>query len=787
MGALLQDLRYATRTLLRAPGFTAVAVATLALGIGANAAIFSLVDSVLIKPLPYRDPSRLVIAWDSYLPQDSFVPAFPKIGVSPRELDLWQSQNDIFQDTAWYRYVPSEFSLIPPHSGALSVRGDFFSTDFLRVMGVAPVLGRAFADHEPPNSVLLSEHIWRTGFASDPGIVGKTIRLNDDGFTVIGVMAADFKFPDWADVWLPPGPLIGDELTNPVRHAAGFIGRLNRGVTMQQAETRLTALSSRLVADNPKTSTGWGMRVSALQDDLTANIRSALLMLFGAVALVLLTACSNVANLMLARANGRSREIATRGALGAGAWRLTRQLLTESVLLAVLGGAAGLGFAELGLRLLSPVETQLDLRVVAYLLTISLATGLIFGLAPILQALRGDTNVILKATSVTRGASGMPSALVVAEFALAMVLIAAAAILVNGFVRLVHVNPGFNPRGLLTMRIAFPRSRKPDILFRGIEQRVKQIPGVDRFASINVLPLNPDHGNAGRFNVPGNPLINPDSLPAAQLRLVSPDYFAAMRIPIESGRAFEERDLTQPVVIVNRTMANRFWPGKNAVGEKFITGPWGTNPTWSTIIGVAGDVKQFGLDAESSLDEYFPSLFPATILIHTSGHPESLIAPVYAAIQAIDPELPVSEIRTMDQLVDDSAASRRWTMTLLASFATLAMVLALIGIYGVLSWSVTRRTKEIGIRVALGASSREVTREILVQGIRLSALGLAIGVVSALALSRFWASRVFEVTAADPLIYSGAAAVMFAVALAACYLPARRAGRVDPLTALRWE
>ena len=788
MGALLQDLRYAARTLLRAPGFAFIAIATLALGIGANTAIFSLVDTVLLKPLPYRQPSRLIVAWDTYLPQDKFLPMFPKMGVSPPELELWRAQKDIFKETAWYRYVPYELDLTAPDAAALSIRAGFFSTNFLRVIGVAPALGRAFADHESPNAVLLSDRLWRTRFAADSNIVGKTIRLNDDGYSVIGVLPRDFKFPDWADLWLPPGPLNGDELTNPVRHAAGFIGRLNAGVTAQQAEARLTALSSRLAAENPKTSTGWGMRVSSLQDDLTANLRPALLMLFCAVALVLLIACGNVANLLLARASGRSREIAVRSALGAGTGRIARQLLTESVLLAMLGGAAGLALGELGLKLLSPLATPLDFGVLIFLLAISLATGVIFGAAPIVQAVRSDTNAIIKSGSVAGGgANGMRSALVVAEFALAMILLAGAGILVKSFVRLMHVDPGFNPRGLLTMRLAFPKSRNPGVLFRRLEERVKQIPGVDQFASTNALPLNPNHGNAGRFNVPGSPLINPDSLPAAQLRSVSPDYFAAMRIPLRAGRLFDERDLNQPVVIINESMARQFWPGKNPVGEKFITGPWGPNPTWSTVIGVVADVKQFGLDSEPSLDEYFPALYPATIIIHTAGDPASLAAPVRAAIQAVDPEIPVSEIRTMDQVVAESAEARRWTMALLASFAALALALALVGIYGVMSWSVAQRTKEIGIRVALGASSREVIGEILASGIKLSVLGIAIGSICALAISRLLAGFVFDVSPFDPLIYAAVALLMFVVALAACYLPARRASRVDPLIALRWE
>jgi putative ABC transport system permease protein len=790
MGALIQDLRYAARTLLRAPGFALVVVGTLALGIGTNTAVFSVVNAVLLKPLPYREPSRLIVAWDTYLPQDKFLPMFPKVGVSPPELELLRAQRDIFEDTAWYRYVPYELDLTAPGAEALSIRGGFFSTNFLEVIGVAPALGRGFGEHESPNSVLLSDHLWRTRFGADAKIAGKTIRLSGEEYSVIGVMPANFKFPDWADLWLPPGPLNGDELTNPVRHAAGFIGRLNAGVTTQQAQARLTALSSRLATENPKTSTGWGMRVSNLQDDLTANQRPTLLALLGAVSLVLLVACANVANLLLARGSGRSREMAVRSALGAGTGRIARQLLTEVLLLASLGGAAGLALGEIGVKLFSPVEAALDWGVLLFLLAISLVTGLIFGTAPVVQAMRRDTNTVIKSGSVAGGGgNGVRSGLVVAEFALAMILLAGAGILIKSFVRLMHVDPGFNPRGVVTMRLAVPKSRKDEDVYHRIEERVKQIPGVDRFAVTNALPLNPNHGNSGRFTVPGSPLINADSLPAAQLRFVSPDYFAVMRIALHAGRYFDERDASaaESVVIINETMAHRFWPGKDPVGERYITGPWGAKPTWSRIVGVVADVKQFGLDSEPSFDEYFPSLTPATIVVHGTGDPAMLAGPVRAAVQAVDPEIPVSEIRTMDEVVGESAESRRWTMALLASFAGLALALALVGIYGVLSWSVAQRTKEIGIRVALGASSREVVGEILGSGMKLSAFGIAIGTSCALAMSRVLSGFVYDASPFDPWMCAGVAMLMFGVALAACLVPARRASRVDPLIALRWE
>ena len=788
MGNLLQDARYALRTFLRAPAFTSISVATLALGIGANTAIFSLVYAVLLKPLPYKEPARLMVAWDTYLPQDKFLPMFPKMGVSPPELELWRQQADIFEDTAWYRYVSYDFDLTATGAEAITVHGGFLSTNLLQVMGVAPRYGRGFSDHESPNSVLLSHRLWQTRFASDPSAIGRTIRMNDQVFNIVGIMPTDFKFPDWADLWLPPGPLNGDEYTNPIRHAAGFIGRLREGKTSKEAATRLEALSSRLAAEHPSTSTSWGMRVSSLQEDLTANIRPALLLLLGAVALVLLIACGNVANLLLARASGRAKEIAVRSALGAGAWRIARQLLTESIILAVIGGALGAGLGAIGLKVLSPVPAPLDSTVLLFLVAITLATGIVFGLAPALHALRVNPNTMIKAGAVTGGGSSpVRATLVVTEIALALVLVTGAGILVKSFVRLMHVDPGFQPQGLITMRIAFPQSRDRAGLFHRLEESVRQLPGIDRFASTNALPLTANHGNASRFNVPGSPLINPDSLPAAQLRFVSPGYFETMRIPILAGRAFTGNDLGRQVVVINQTMARRFWPGRDPVGEKFITGPWGPAPTSATIIGISGDVKQFGLDSEPSFDLYSVDLNPLSVIVHLTGDTRSMIGAVRQAIQKVDPDLAVSEVRTMDQVVAESASSRRWTMALLAAFAALALILALGGIYGVMTWSVGQRTREIGIRVALGAGSGEVLTMIIGYGLKLSALGLALGIAGAYALRRLLRGLVFDVSPSDPLIYAGVAALMLSVALLACYIPARRASRVDPLIALRWE
>jgi predicted permease len=780
-----RDLLYALRMLWRAPGFTAVAVATLALGIGANTAIFSLVDAVILKPLPFRDPARLIAVWDTYMPQ------FSKLGISPAELQAWQQQTGLFEESAWYRYVPLDLTLAVPGAEATAVHATIVSPRLAPLLGVAPAIGHGFAVGEPANSVLLSQQVWRTNFSGDPGIAGKAIRLNGQEYTVAGVMPGAGAFPDWADVWLPPSPLLADELTNPVRHALGFVARCRPEVTEARAAAGLEAIARRLAAEHPKTSTGWGIRVAGLQADLTASMRPALLLLWGAVSLVLLIACANVANLLLSRASGRSREMALRTALGASAWRLSRQLVTESLVLAAAGGCLGLSLAEWALAAVRPevaLAPAADWSVLLFLGTITAATGVAAGLAPAVQALRADLNAVIKAGSLAGGGSArVRGALVVAEVGLAMMVAIGAGILARSFLRLMNVDPGFQPHGLLTLRVSLPPSRDAAEWFHRVEQRVRALPGVESLAVANVLPLVASRANVTRFAVPGSPLINRDALPGAQFRFVSPDYFRAMRIPLRSGRTFTERDLTADAAIINETMARRFWPGRDPVGLKFITGPWGPNPQYATIAGVVGDVKQFGLDSEPTFDLYIPSLTPRYLIVRTAGDPAALAGAVRREIHDADAEMPITEVRTMDEVLAESARSRRWTMALLVAFAALAMVLSLVGIYGVMSWSAAQRTREIGIRMALGAGSGRVLGMMLRQGLTLCAIGLLLGLGGAWVFRRVLASLVFEVGTFDPAAYAATAGLMLAAGLLACYIPARRASQVDPLVALRWE
>ncbi len=782
MRDLLQDLRYAIRTLIRTPGFTIAAVLTLALGIGANTAIFSLVRTVIIKPLPFRDPSRLMAVWDTYLP------LFPKLGVSPVEREALSQQSDLFEQTAWYRYVPQDFNLIVPGSPAEQVHATFISAELLPTLGVAPALGRAFSGTESSQSVLLSHEVWKRRFGGDPAIVGRAVHLGDLQFTVVGVMPPEFQFPESTGVWLPQGPLMNDELTNPVRHSLGFIARLRPGVARSQASARVNSVFRRLAAEHSKTSQAFGVQMSGLQDDLTASVRPALLMLSGAVLLVLLIACGNVANLLLSRAAGRTREIAIRTAVGAGMGRLIRQLLTESIVLAAIGGALGLALGAWSLAALSPIKAPIDSAVLLFLLVVTTAAGIAFGLAPALQARKVDPIAAIRSGPGGQGwSSAARSTVVIFEFAFSLVIVVGAGILAKSFLRLMNVDPGFSPNGVLTLRVSVPASQNPNALFQRIEERLKPLPGVQTVAAANTLPLVANRATALRFHLPGSPLINPDALPVGQFRAVSPEYFRAMRIPLESGRPFANEDLKQPVVIISRSMARRFWPGRDPVGSRFVTGPWGPNPNWSTIVGVAGDVKQFGLDSEPTMDIYFPSLAPTYVILRTSADPLSLSTAVQREIQAINPAVAVSDVRSMGQILDQSAGSRRWTMGLLNAFAAMALALALVGTYGVMSRAVSQRTREIGIRMALGAGRNQVLAMVIGYGVKLCATGLGIGFVGALALRRFLSGLTFDVSTSDPVIYSGAALLMVLAALLACYVPARRASRVDPLVALRWE
>jgi putative ABC transport system permease protein len=786
--------------LRRSPLFTLTVILTLALGIGANTAIFTLVNSVLLHPLPFRDPSRLVAIWDSYQPN------FPKLGVSPVEYEEFTRQTDIFEEVARYRYVAiGKETNLTGGSEPRRVQPTCASSSLFPLLGINPLMGRAFqpADDSPnaPAAAMLGYKLWRDYFNANPNLIGAPIQLNGQAFTVIGVLPPDFRLPGWADLWLPQGQA-NDEITNPVRHSFGVIARLKPNVTLRQASARLDSIAQRLEREHPKTSKGFGLKAVGLQQDLAGNLRPALLVLFGAVTLVLLIACVNVANLLLSRAATRKREMAIRIALGAGRWRIVRQSLAESIKLSLAGGVAGLILAYIGLGLLlrlappdliDPTTIHLDATTLAFLLAVSLLTAIFFGVAPALEAARQDPGTGLKESgrSVTPAASALRNTLVVTEFALALVLLMGAGLLIHSFARLLQVNPGFQPSHVLTLRLqlspsAYPDAQKLETFYERLEARLRSLPGITSVAAVDAPPLAGDRGHVTRFAVPGSPLTRPDIFPVANFHLITPDYFRTLGIPLR-GRTYTSRDLNQSNVIVNETMARTFWPGEDAIGKRFVTGPWGPNPTYSTIVGIAADVKQTGLEDQRSNDFYFFSYGPNYLLIQTATDPLSLQSAVRREIQALDPTAPVSDFRSMEQLIDNSTGQRRFSTVLLSIFAGVALALAVIGIYGIMSWSVAQRTQEIGIRMAVGADARGIFQLILGRGLKLAFAGLAIGLAATFALTRVLTTMLFEISPHDPWILAGASILMLAVTLAACYLPARRATRVDPIATLRTD
>jgi putative ABC transport system permease protein len=766
--------------LRRSPVFTLTVVLTLALGIGANTAIFTVVNSILLRPLPYRDPARLVAIWDTYRP------SYPKLGVSPVEYDAWLRQTDIFEEVARYRYVAigKETNLTGGRE-PIRVQPTCASSSFFSILGVHPLLGRAFlaADDAPSAApiALISHRLWVDYFAANPALIGAPIQLNGQAFTVVGVLPADFRLPAGADVWLTQAQA-GDEISNPVRHGFGVIARLGPGVSLRQAQVRLESIAQRMEREHPTTSKGFGVSVTGLQEDLAENLRPALVVLLGAVALVLLIACVNVANLMLSR--------------------VVRQSLAESIKLSLAGGAAGLLLAYAGLDLLlrlappnliDPTTIHIDAATLAFLFAVSLATGIVFGIAPALRAARQDPQEGLKdgGRTFTPGAGAGRDALVIAEFALALALLMGAGLFLHSLARLLQVNPGFETANVLTLRVqlspqAYTDSGKFRTFYDKLEARLLSLPSVKAVAATNAPPFATERNNVMRFAVPGSPLMRPDMFPVAHRHLITPNYFRTLGIPLR-GRTYTARDLDGLYVIVNETMARTYWPGEDAVGKRFMTGPLGPNPTWSTVIGVARDVKQIGLDSQRTNDFYFLWYGPTYLMIQTAVDPLPLAAVVRREIQTLDPAAPVSDFRTMDQLLESSTGPRRFSTVLLSIFAALALVLAVIGIYGIMSWSVAQRTQEIGIRLAVGADSREIFKLILGRGLKLSAAGLVIGLAATLALTRVLAGQLFEISPHDPWVLTIASVLMLAVTAAACYIPARHATQVDPITTLRSE
>ncbi len=812
METLLQDFRYGFRTLVKNSGFTAVAVLALALGIGANTAIFSVVNRVLLRPLPYENPDQLVMIWERNLSGDQ-----KQSQDSPVTFTDWKEQHQIFEKIAGWWYP--QINLTDQTGEPERVRTIDTTDDFFSVLGVQPLLGRTFLPGEDrpggESLAVLSYDLWQRRFGADPNITGKSVTLDGRSHQVIGVMPAGFNFPENTQVWRP----LGWDPARHIRSARFFevVARLKPGVTVERAQSELDALAGRIEQEYPQTNTGWGVFVITLHNQIAGNFRIALFILLGAVSLVLLIACANVANLLLARAGAREKEVAIRLALGATRLRLVRQLLTESILLAILGGALGLLLAYAGGNLLMAVNPiaiprfdglQIDSRMLVFTIALTLSTGLIFGIVPALLTSGADLNQTLKegGRDSRAGASGrrVRGALVVSEIAIALMLLIGAGLLLKSFLRLEQTETGFNPSGLLTLNLQLPASSYPEWpqvaeFYSQLLERIKTIPGVESADATAFLPL--DKGWPIAFEIPGQPPPQPGEEQRVQYHQVTPGYFGTMGIPLLAGREFREQEAaSRPgVVIINEAMAQRYWPDEKPVGKHLINRARAIGPLARylpesfdiEVVGIVGNLKNRGLSQEAEPAMFFPqrqfAVRSMSLVVRAGGNPLSIVGAVRNEIRVADRNLPVSGIRTMNEVLGDSTAESRFSLLLLGLFAALALILAMVGIYGVLSYSVTQRKHEIGIRMALGASRGDVMKLILGEGFRLALLGTGSGLIGALALTRVMRSLLFGVSPADLTTFLGVSLLLGVVALLACYLPARRATRIDPMVALRYE
>lgn len=804
----MNDLRYCFRTLCGSPAFTTVAVVLLALGIGANTAIFSVVNAVLLRPLPYQDPERLVMVWENFRALGR-----PTNLVSPANFLDWQAQNGVFEQMAAIQSLSLNLTGQgePEELQAQMVSGNYFA-----VLGVQPALGRAFSLEEDqpagPLVVVLSHRLWQRRFGADRGVIGRSVTLSGAPVTVIGVMGADSlvlpalgQAPEaWQPIRLDPAR---DYRADAGRYLAA-IARLRPGVSRPQAEADMDAIARRLARQHRDFNKGWGATVVPLQQQYVGEARPALLVLLGAVGLVLLIACANVANLLLARATLRRREMAVRAALGAGRWRLIRQLLLESVSLAALGGALGLLLGWWGARLLVALapkaiplldQVRLDGPVLAFTMGISLLTGVIFGLAPSLAASPANLREELQEGSARAGAGGgsqlLRRALVVLEVALSVILLVGAGLLIRSFLRLQSVDPGFRAANLLTFRLLLPRRqyREPRqwaSFFREAVERIGALPGVQSAGAINFLPFSGMVSGA-YFVVEGRPAPEPADRPTAAVTVVTPGYFRTMAVPLLRGRVFTPRDTAESrgVLVINQTMAHLFFPAEDAVGKRLAVQMGNRVP--GEIVGVVGDVKHHGFDSPVRPMIFYPfTQLPyqyMVVVVRAASDPRGLAGPVVGAIRSMDPNQAVAQVRPMEEVLSDSVSRARFIMLLLAIFAAVALALAVVGIYGVVSYLVTQRTREIGIRMALGATPRDVLRMVVGHGAILAVAGVAIGLAGSWASTRLMSRLLFGVSAYDPAICGGTAALLTAVSVVAAWIPARRAARVDPMVALRHE
>ncbi|HJT26268.1 MAG TPA: ABC transporter permease [Pyrinomonadaceae bacterium] len=801
MDSVIADIRYGIRSLLKRPGFTAIALVALALGIGANTAIFSLVNAVVLRPLPFPDPDRLVWVWGNIRSGGNTA------SVSPPDYLDYREQNKTLENLAASFGIPAPVNMTgngdPERLNASLVTGNYLQT-----FGVSPILGRGFTlENEKTGQdqvAVLSYELWQRRFGGDPGIINKTLVLDGKAKQIIGVMGSDVKLPQAAELWVPLN-FDDPEMKMRKAHFLRPIGRLKAGVSLTQAQADLDLIAAQLEKQFPDSNTGWNLRLVSLHEQLVGGTRTYILILFGAVGLVLLIACANVANLLLVRAAARQKEIALRTALGASRSRIMRQMITESMLLAIMGGALGALLAKWGVDLLvsfsqntlpRTLSVRVDVIVLLFTFLISLATGLLFGLAPAFRTVQ--VNLIESLKEGVRGAGDSTlrnrtrSLLVVFESAIAVMLLIGAGLLVRSLVALQSVDPGFDANNVLTMRVALARNKydtpeKTTNFFTELQARAGSLPGVETVGLVTELPLS-GQLNDLPFTVEGRPPVTIDQAFGADFRRVNQNYFSALRIPLLRGRNFTDQEVRQgdEVVIVSQQLVNAVFPNEEPLGKRLVSAIGGSA---YQIIGVVGDIRHNSLAGPPVGTMYFPTVAsPFTnLVIRTKTDHLSIAAALRKEIQAIDPDQPIAAVRPMSSWVDASVSAQRYQTTLLGLFAALAMVLAATGIYGVMSYTVAQRTHEIGVRMALGARRHDVLKLVVQQGMMLAVVGVVVGLIGAFMLTKVMSTLLFQVTARDPITFAVVSAVLLAVAFMACFVPALRATKVDPLVALRYE
>jgi len=803
MYTLLQDIRYALRSLSKRPGFVAVAVVTLAFGIGANTAIFSVVDAVLLSPLSFPEPERIVVVDGT-----NFNLGIPEGGsTSVPDFFDWRNQSSSFERLAAF---VAGGSVLVTNDEPERVRGTSVTEDFFPLFRTAPLKGRFFQADEFKGGndyvAIVSYALWQRRFGGSESVIGSKVQSSNFSATIVGVMPRGFDYPTQTEIWfpLPIDPAKEKRFNRFLR----VVGRLKPGVDIEQAQSEMTVISERLAQNYVETNHGWNVKLTKLHERLVGNLRASLLILLAAVTLVLLIACANVANLQLARATYRQREIAVRTAVGASRVRIVRQLLTESVLLSIVSGAVGLALSIWLTRLLVSIsppnsprfeEIRMDFRVFGFAFAVAFVTGVVFGLVPAIQTSKVNLNETLKES----GRSGsharrnrIGSALMISEIALSFMLLVGAGLLIKSFVRLREVNPGFNPSNLLTTRVSLPAGKyqqgEPRLqVYRQVLERISALPGVASAGAVTQLPLRGDTFDLGRgYLREGDPQTS-EAAGSANFLSVTPTYFDAMQIPLKAGRRFTERDTNDApkVMIVNETMARKLWPGESPVGRKIWV--WYDEKFFREIVGVVADTRQ-SLDSEAESQMYVPFAQDAgwgtlSLVVRTKGEPTELAGAIRNEIRTVDKGILIYNVKTLDDVVAVAAAPRRTPMLLLSSFAGVAMLLAMLGIYGVTAYYVTQRTHEIGVRIALGARMTDVLMLVLSRGIILAVIGIAIGIAGAFGLTRYLATLLFGVRPVDLVTFLSVAAILIIVALLACVIPARKAAKVDPLVALRYE